>query len=135
MLTGVVEVGLFCDMAKAAYFGNEVRRKVPCISGLLINIVISRMGAYRSDRRMERLRRFRRIEPRNSALLFGVFLPSHQTFRCIYEVNHGYFETCPRASYSSSPACRRIYSEMMSTPRYHDRSRPPIHSGEGKISN
>jgi ribose 5-phosphate isomerase len=24
MLTGVVEVGLFCDMAKAAYFGNEV---------------------------------------------------------------------------------------------------------------
>lgn len=25
MLTGVVEVGLFCGMAKAAYFGNEVR--------------------------------------------------------------------------------------------------------------
>ena len=24
MLTGVVEVGLFCGMAKAAYFGNEV---------------------------------------------------------------------------------------------------------------
>jgi hypothetical protein len=24
MLTGVVEVGLFCNMAKAAYFGNEV---------------------------------------------------------------------------------------------------------------
>lgn len=24
MLTGVVEVGLFCDMAQAAYFGNEV---------------------------------------------------------------------------------------------------------------
>ena len=23
-LTGVVEVGLFCNMAKAAYFGNEV---------------------------------------------------------------------------------------------------------------
>ncbi|ELU41111.1 ribose 5-phosphate isomerase A (phosphoriboisomerase a) domain-containing protein [Rhizoctonia solani AG-1 IA] len=23
MLTGVVEVGLFCGMAKAAYFGNE----------------------------------------------------------------------------------------------------------------
>jgi len=23
MLTGVVEVGLFCHMAKAAYFGNE----------------------------------------------------------------------------------------------------------------
>ncbi len=23
MLTGVVEVGLFCRMAKAAYFGNE----------------------------------------------------------------------------------------------------------------
>ncbi|KAG2365819.1 ribose-5-phosphate isomerase [Suillus spraguei] len=33
MLTGVVEVGLFCDMAQAAYFGNEdgsvtVKRKV-----------------------------------------------------------------------------------------------------------
>jgi ribose 5-phosphate isomerase A len=25
MFTGVVEVGLFCGMAKAAYFGNEVR--------------------------------------------------------------------------------------------------------------
>ena len=24
MLTGVVEVGLFCGMAKAAYFGNQV---------------------------------------------------------------------------------------------------------------
>lgn len=24
MLTGVVEVGLFCKMAKAAYFGNAV---------------------------------------------------------------------------------------------------------------
>ena len=24
MLTGVVEVGLFCHMAQAAYFGNEV---------------------------------------------------------------------------------------------------------------
>jgi len=24
MLTGVVEVGLFCSMAKAAYFGNAV---------------------------------------------------------------------------------------------------------------
>lgn len=24
MLTGVVEVGLFCGMAKAAYFGNDV---------------------------------------------------------------------------------------------------------------
>jgi hypothetical protein len=28
MLTGVVEVGLFCGMAQAAYFGNEVRRGV-----------------------------------------------------------------------------------------------------------
>ena len=27
MLTGVVEVGLFCHMARAAYFGNEVRLK------------------------------------------------------------------------------------------------------------
>jgi len=25
MLTGVVEVGLFCNMAQAAYFGNAVR--------------------------------------------------------------------------------------------------------------
>lgn len=25
LLTGVVEVGLFCDVAKAAYFGNHVR--------------------------------------------------------------------------------------------------------------
>ena len=25
MLTGVVEVGLFCEMAQAAYFGNAVR--------------------------------------------------------------------------------------------------------------
>ena len=25
MLTGVVEVGLFCHMTKAVYFGNEVR--------------------------------------------------------------------------------------------------------------
>jgi hypothetical protein len=24
MLTGVIEVGLFCHMAQAAYFGNEV---------------------------------------------------------------------------------------------------------------
>lgn len=36
MLTGVVEVGLFCGMAKAAYFGNEVSsarfrgRKMQC---------------------------------------------------------------------------------------------------------
>lgn len=25
LVTGVVEVGLFCGMAKVAYFGNEVR--------------------------------------------------------------------------------------------------------------
>lgn len=31
MLTGVVEVGLFCHMAKAAYFGNEVRWSL-CLS-------------------------------------------------------------------------------------------------------
>lgn len=29
MLTGVVEVGLFCKMAKAAYFGNEVSVSFP----------------------------------------------------------------------------------------------------------
>ena len=29
MLTGVVEVGLFCHMAKAAYFGNAVRPPPP----------------------------------------------------------------------------------------------------------
>lgn len=28
MLTGVVEVGLFCHMAQAAYFGNEVRYSI-----------------------------------------------------------------------------------------------------------
>jgi ribose 5-phosphate isomerase A len=28
MLTGVVEVGLFCKMAQAAYFGNAV--SLPC---------------------------------------------------------------------------------------------------------
>jgi ribose 5-phosphate isomerase A len=33
MLTGVVEVGLFCHMAKAAYFGNEVRRLVQPLYG------------------------------------------------------------------------------------------------------
>jgi ribose 5-phosphate isomerase A len=25
LLTGVVEVGIFCDVVKAAYFGNQVR--------------------------------------------------------------------------------------------------------------
>jgi ribose 5-phosphate isomerase len=28
MFTGVVEVGLFCDMAEAAYFGMEVSRSI-----------------------------------------------------------------------------------------------------------
>jgi ribose 5-phosphate isomerase len=28
MFTGVVEVGLFCGMAKFAYFGNEVQPDV-----------------------------------------------------------------------------------------------------------
>ena len=28
MLTGVVEVGLFCHMAKAAYFGEVVRSRL-----------------------------------------------------------------------------------------------------------
>ena len=32
MLSGVVEVGLFCHMAKAAYFGNEVS-----LLGVLLN--------------------------------------------------------------------------------------------------
>jgi ribose 5-phosphate isomerase A len=31
MLTGVVEVGLFCDIAQAAYFGNEVSEHVSCL--------------------------------------------------------------------------------------------------------
>jgi ribose 5-phosphate isomerase len=31
MLTGVVEVGLFCNMAQAAYFGNEVSERVYCL--------------------------------------------------------------------------------------------------------
>lgn len=83
MLTGVVEVGLFCDMAKAAYFGNEVGRnavRILCISEILINTAIPRMEVCPSGRRMERLRRFRRIEPRNLALPLDTFLPSHQTF-------------------------------------------------------
>lgn len=36
MLTGVVEVGLFCGMAKAAYFGNQVG----LTSALTLRIVI-----------------------------------------------------------------------------------------------
>ena len=32
MLTGVVEVGLFCKMARACYFGNEVRDERACKS-------------------------------------------------------------------------------------------------------
>ena len=28
MLTGVVEVGLFCKMARAAYFGNSVSESI-----------------------------------------------------------------------------------------------------------
>jgi len=34
VLTGVVEVGLFCGTAQAAYFGNEVRffPSLPCNS-------------------------------------------------------------------------------------------------------
>lgn len=37
MLTGVVEVGLFCGMAKAAYFGNDVRILLLMTSGALIS--------------------------------------------------------------------------------------------------
>lgn len=34
MLTGVVEVGLFCHMAKAVYFGNEVSAATPSSDGV-----------------------------------------------------------------------------------------------------
>lgn len=56
MLTGVVEVGLFCQMAQAAYFGNEVS-----ISDIhqalisLLNLGLYRMAALLSDGIMGRL--------------------------------------------------------------------------------
>jgi ribose 5-phosphate isomerase A len=37
MLTGVVEVGLFCGMAKAAYFGNQVSQIQSCSTTFQFN--------------------------------------------------------------------------------------------------
>jgi hypothetical protein len=49
MLSGVVEVGLFCHMAKAAYFGNEVSLlKLRVRSKLMITI------GWFCDNQMER---------------------------------------------------------------------------------
>jgi hypothetical protein len=49
MLTGVVEVGLFCGMAKAAYFGNQVRcHRSRCRAPL----IHSRMEVCASDGQM-----------------------------------------------------------------------------------
>ena len=48
MLTGVVEVGLFCKMAKAAYFGNAVSRPVENSQfKRLITHVCSSLGWFR----------------------------------------------------------------------------------------
>ena len=59
MLTGVVEVGLFCHMAKAAYFGNEVcwifRLKLRCYHWFR---VLCRMAASPSSGITERLNIF-----------------------------------------------------------------------------
>jgi ribose 5-phosphate isomerase len=43
MLTGVVEVGLFCKMARAAYFGNTVRKKMECLVRTVLTFVPLRM--------------------------------------------------------------------------------------------
>jgi len=40
MLTGVVEVGLFCGMTKAAYFGNQVSLTLRIV--IRTNLVIGR---------------------------------------------------------------------------------------------
>ncbi len=53
MLTGVVEVGLFCGMAKAAYFGNEVCCDIP-IRLAQLKGESSRMGRCKYDIRTER---------------------------------------------------------------------------------
>jgi hypothetical protein len=46
MLTGVVEVGLFCKMARAAYFGNSVSKKVWIGIAMLIFIPLGWNGDH-----------------------------------------------------------------------------------------
>ena len=43
MLTGVVEVGLFCKVARAAYFGNSVSRSesLPEVGGPFEHTIVS----------------------------------------------------------------------------------------------
>jgi hypothetical protein len=43
MLTGVVEVGLFCGMARAAYFGNEDGSVTVCDFTLSWRFILSGM--------------------------------------------------------------------------------------------
>jgi hypothetical protein len=50
MLTGVVEVGLFCHMAKAAYFGNQVG----CLGYLLPKSKLIIIIGWFCDDQMER---------------------------------------------------------------------------------
>lgn len=84
MLTGVVEVGLFCQMAQAAYFGNEVS-----ISDIhqalisLLNLGLYRMAALLSDGIMGRLNKW-----------------NHRTIRAMSPVVLGF---------ARSIICRRIY--------------------------
>jgi hypothetical protein len=53
MLTGVVEVGLFCKMARAAYFGNSVR-KSGVLPGAHFYLPFFRMDLSLSDGMMEK---------------------------------------------------------------------------------
>lgn len=54
MLTGVVEVGLFCDMAQAAYFGNEVSERVSCLFiSLTSDVKIWQDGSVTVKRKVE----------------------------------------------------------------------------------
>lgn len=54
MLTGVVEVGLFCNMAQAAYFGNEVSERVSCLLiSLMSDVIIWQDGSVTVKRKVE----------------------------------------------------------------------------------
>jgi hypothetical protein len=55
MLTGVVEVGLFCNMAEAAYFGNEVSTAIWADHyNMLMGLsAFFRMVQYRLEIRMD----------------------------------------------------------------------------------
>jgi hypothetical protein len=56
MLTGVVEVGLFCHMTKAAYFGNQVWSNVLLLilTFYLLFRVVCRTAALQSSGTTER---------------------------------------------------------------------------------